>query len=140
MEYRHVFTPFTFGNVTVKNRGEHMLLQDANLELYPGEILGIAGVEGNGQNELVELIFNLRKGVQGEVEFDSVVVSGGVRPCVAEAETFFGTAPEFYVVGDAQITRAHGMNSQMLLNTPNKFITGSMRYANFSAFMAANNI
>ena len=81
-----------------------------------------------------------KDGVRGEVEFDSVVVSGGVRPCVAEAETFFGTAPEFYVVGDAQITRAHGMNSQMLLNKPNEYIKGSMRYANYSAFMAAHNI
>jgi len=68
-----------------------------------------------------------KDGQQFEEPFDSVVVNGGVRPCVAEAETFFGTAPEFYVVGDAQITRAHGMQSQM-------------RYANFSAFMAAMNI
>ena len=75
-----------------------------------------------------------------EEPFDSVVVNGGVRPCVAEAETFFGTAPEFYVVGDAQITHSHGMNSQMLLNNPNGYIKGSMRYANYSAFMAANNI
>ena len=75
-----------------------------------------------------------------EESFDSVVVNGGVRPRVAEAEAFFGTAPEFYVVGDAQITRAHGMNSQMLLNKPDEFIKGSMRYANFSAFMAAMNI
>ena len=75
-----------------------------------------------------------------EEPFDSVVVNGGVRPCVEEAETFFGTAPEFYVVGDAQITRAHGMQSQMLLNKPDEYIKGSMRYANFSAFMAASNI
>ncbi len=75
-----------------------------------------------------------------EEAFDSVVINAGVRPCVQEAETFFGTAPEFYVVGDAQITRAHGMQSQQLLNTPNEFIKGNMRYANYSAFMAANNI
>lgn len=33
-----------------------------SFELYPGEILGIAGVEGNGQTELVEAICGLREG------------------------------------------------------------------------------
>ena len=75
-----------------------------------------------------------------EEPFDSVVVSGGLRPCVDEAEAFFGTAPEFYIVGDAQITRAHGMQSQQLLNKPGEFLKGNMRFATYSAFMAANNI
>ena len=85
-------------------------------------------------------VYTDKDGNTCEELFDSVVVNGGFRPCIDEAETFFGTAPEFYVVGDAQLTRAHGMNSQMLLNKPNEFIKGSMRYANYSAFMAAHNI
>jgi hypothetical protein len=32
------------------------------------------------------------------------------------------------------------MASQTLLNKPDEFLKGNMRYANFSAFMAANNI
>lgn len=94
----------------------------------------ILSVEGG------KAVYRKKDGTTGEEPFDSVVVNAGVRPCVEEAETFFGTAPEFYVVGDAQITRAHGMQSQMLLNKPEEFIKGNMRYANFSAFMAANNI
>ncbi len=31
-------------------------LKDINLQVYPGEIVGIAGVSGNGQNELMRLI------------------------------------------------------------------------------------
>lgn len=85
-------------------------------------------------------VYQNQDGTIGEVPFDSVVVNAGVRPCVDEAEAFFGTAPEFYIVGDAQITRAHGMQSQQLLNTPNEFLKGNMRYANYSAFMAAYNI
>ena len=85
-------------------------------------------------------VYTLKDGSTGEEAFDSVVISAGVRPCVEEAETFFGTAPEFYVVGDAQISRAHGMQSQQLLNKPNEFLKGNMRYANYSAFMAAMNI
>jgi thioredoxin reductase len=85
-------------------------------------------------------VYRKADGTTGEEPFDSVVISGGMRPCVPEAETFFGTAPEFYVVGDAQISRAHGMQSQMLLNKPDEFLKGNMRFANYSAFMAASNI
>ena len=85
-------------------------------------------------------VYRSQDGTTGEVPFDSAVVNAGVRPCVDEAEMFFGTAPEFYIVGDAQITRAHGMQSQQLLNTPGEFLKGNMRYANYSAFMAAYNI
>jgi simple sugar transport system ATP-binding protein len=42
-------------------------VKGVNLELYPGEILGIAGVEGNGQAELVEAITGLRKALSGRV-------------------------------------------------------------------------
>jgi ABC-type uncharacterized transport system ATPase subunit len=41
-------------------RGRH-LLRDINLRIHRGEILGIAGVEGNGQSELVETIMGMRK-------------------------------------------------------------------------------
>ena len=37
------------------------------LRLSAGEIFGIAGVEGNGQNELVEAICGLRKVIAGTV-------------------------------------------------------------------------
>jgi simple sugar transport system ATP-binding protein len=35
--------------------------------IQPGEILGIAGVEGNGQTELIEAIAGLRKSVSGNI-------------------------------------------------------------------------
>ena len=45
-------------------------LKDVSFEIRKGEILGIAGVAGSGQQELVEGLFGLRKCSQGEVAFD----------------------------------------------------------------------
>lgn len=40
-------------------------LYDINLDLHKGEVLGICGVEGNGQSELIELISGLNKNYSG---------------------------------------------------------------------------
>ncbi|MCC7449701.1 MAG: ABC transporter ATP-binding protein [Anaerolineae bacterium] len=42
-------------------------LRSINLTLYAGEIVGLAGVEGNGQRELVETLVGLRKPQLGDV-------------------------------------------------------------------------
>jgi simple sugar transport system ATP-binding protein len=46
------------------------LLDDLDLVVYSGEVLGIAGVEGNGQTELVETIMGIRKAASGQVSLD----------------------------------------------------------------------
>ncbi len=43
------------------------LLDDVSLTIHRGEVLGIAGVEGNGQAELVEAIMGMRPGVTGSI-------------------------------------------------------------------------
>lgn len=42
-------------------------LDDFDLELKKGEILGIAGIDGNGQSELVEVLTGLKKATSGKV-------------------------------------------------------------------------
>ena len=44
------------------------VVDGVRLSVRAGEILGVAGVEGNGQNELVEMIFGLRHPAAGEIE------------------------------------------------------------------------
>jgi simple sugar transport system ATP-binding protein len=63
------------GKVALKARGlgvvdgaKRRLLRDINFTLREGEILGVAGVEGNGQRELVESITGLRKPDTGSAE------------------------------------------------------------------------
>ncbi|MEJ2599456.1 MAG: ABC transporter ATP-binding protein [Anaerolineales bacterium] len=47
-----------------------------DLEVRAGEILGIAGVSGNGQRELAETIAGLRKPTQGQIWIDQTEISG----------------------------------------------------------------
>ncbi len=42
-------------------------LDEIDLQVFPGEIVGIAGVEGNGQTELVEILTGLRRIHSGRV-------------------------------------------------------------------------
>lgn len=44
------------------------LVNNVNFTVRAGEIVGIAGVEGNGQNELIEMIVGLRKNDGGMVQ------------------------------------------------------------------------
>lgn len=46
-------------------------IKDINLDIFAGEILAIAGVEGNGQLELVNSIFGLQKVSKGSITFYS---------------------------------------------------------------------
>ncbi|WP_338088027.1 ABC transporter ATP-binding protein [Nocardioides lijunqiniae] len=43
------------------------LLDDITFDIHRGEVLGIAGVEGNGQAELVEAIMGMRPGATGTI-------------------------------------------------------------------------
>ena len=51
------------------------VLKDINLTVRGGEILGVAGVEGNGQRELVEIITGLRKSNSGNVEIRGQIIN-----------------------------------------------------------------
>jgi ABC-type uncharacterized transport system ATPase subunit len=54
-------------NVTVLNDKKVKALVDFSLDVHSGEILGIAGVAGNGQRELTEVIAGLRPVISGEI-------------------------------------------------------------------------
>src|SRR5437899_1912583 len=57
-------------NVSALNNSKILFLKDLSLELRKGEILGIAGVDGNGQSELAEVIAGLRKIQGGQIIMD----------------------------------------------------------------------
>ena len=50
-------------------------IKDISLEVKRGEILGIGGVEGNGQQELIQLILGTQKSMHGDIELNGVDIS-----------------------------------------------------------------
>jgi ABC-type uncharacterized transport system ATPase subunit len=55
--------------VTLSDEWGRELLSGVSLQIHRGEILGIAGVEGNGQSELVETVMGMRLATAGTVSF-----------------------------------------------------------------------
>lgn len=66
--------------VVASEHGESMAVNGVSLTVRAGEVLGIAGIEGNGQSELVECITGLLPHVSGTVALDSVdITTEGTR-------------------------------------------------------------
>jgi simple sugar transport system ATP-binding protein len=66
-------------DVHVNKRDGTIALNGVSLELRRGEILGIAGVEGNGQTELIEAIAGLIKPGGGEIRLLGQLLEGDAR-------------------------------------------------------------
>jgi simple sugar transport system ATP-binding protein len=62
-------------NVYYKDNAGKILIKDISFSIRGGEILGIAGIEGNGQNELSELITGMKK-----------IQTGSIRVCGRDIE------------------------------------------------------
>jgi ABC-type uncharacterized transport system ATPase subunit len=54
----------------VRDDRQHMVVDGVSLEVRAGEILALAGVQGNGQTELVEAIVGLRAADAGQIVID----------------------------------------------------------------------
>ena len=52
----------------VLDERDHMVVDGVDLEVFAGEILGIAGVQGNGQTELTEALTGLRRATSGHIQ------------------------------------------------------------------------
>ena len=70
------------------DRGVHAL-KDFSLRVRAGEIVGVAGVDGNGQRELAECISGLRKPTSGTITIKGKPVTG-----VISDPSFMGFIPE----------------------------------------------
>jgi general nucleoside transport system ATP-binding protein len=67
-------------------------LNGISLEVRAGEILGVAGVEGNGQRELAETLIGLRMPEAGTIDLEGVAIAG--RPVFDIRNAGVGYIPE----------------------------------------------
>lgn len=54
----------------VNDAARHERVRDVSFEVYTGEIFGLAGIDGNGQFELVDAIAGLLRATKGSIVFD----------------------------------------------------------------------
>ena len=57
-------------NLSVLDGSGHVLLDDVSLSVRRGEILAVAGVDGNGQTELAQAILGTRAAASGRIALD----------------------------------------------------------------------
>jgi simple sugar transport system ATP-binding protein len=69
-------------NLTVKDTRGVTMVDDISFDIRAGEIVGIAGIAGNGQSELLEAISGIRRAVSGSVMLDGkpIDLTGAADP------------------------------------------------------------
>ncbi|HET6673249.1 MAG TPA: ABC transporter ATP-binding protein [Agromyces sp.] len=78
--------------LTVVDHIGHHVVDDVSFEVRRGEILAVAGVQGNGQTELTEALLGLQERVHGSIMLDGIELTGaGVRKIL---ESGVGFVPE----------------------------------------------
>jgi simple sugar transport system ATP-binding protein len=62
-------------NLNISDHTGRSLVKNVSFELRTGEVLAVAGVQGNGQSELAEAIVGLQEHVHGSISLDGVDIT-----------------------------------------------------------------
>lgn len=100
-----------------------LLLDGLSLEVRPGEIVGVAGVEGNGQTHLSEVLSSLLTLGGGRVMVDGVEIPTGKAGAMASAGIVVipadryssGCVPEMTVAENLLLSSMHKMATRGIL-------------------------
>ncbi len=63
-------------NLSVLSEKQDLAVSEMSFNVREGEIVGVAGVQGNGQTELVDAITGLRQSLSGEISYFGEKISG----------------------------------------------------------------
>ncbi len=99
-------------HLSANNHRGRPALRSVSFELRPNEILGVAGVAGNGQRELAEALCGMRKPTTGSIELGGRRVrTGSVRAAqaagiahVPEDRLHTGLAPSLTIASNVVLT------------------------------------
>ena len=105
---------FKISNLSAWDHSGIKVLDDINLEIHEGEILVIAGVQGNGQTELTEAIIGMHGKTSGSIELDGKELIGkNVKQVldlgvgfVPEDRTEDGLVAEFTIAENLMLDRS----------------------------------
>jgi simple sugar transport system ATP-binding protein len=76
-------------NLNISDHTGRSLVKNVSFELRTGEILAVAGVQGNGQSELAEAIVGLQEHVHGTISLDGVdITKASVREALHSGIAF----------------------------------------------------
>ena len=82
-------------NLNIFNSVGRKIVNNLSLEIKAGEILAIAGVQGNGQSELARALMNLEDHVTGSIKLDNVEIVGKtVRETLLEGVAYIPESRE----------------------------------------------
>ncbi|HEY8317252.1 MAG TPA: ABC transporter ATP-binding protein [Amnibacterium sp.] len=103
-------------DLVVRGPGGAALVDGVSFTVKAGEILAIAGVQGNGQTELTEAIFGLQPNVTGRILLDGKPLTGrSVKDVLAAGAGFVpedrqhdGLVPEFTIAENLMLDRSDG--------------------------------
>jgi ABC-type uncharacterized transport system ATPase subunit len=92
----------------------HIIVNDVSFEVRRGEILAVAGVQGNGQTELTEALLGLQERVEGTVRLDGVELAGASVRRILESGVGFvpedrnedGLVGEFTIAENLMLNRS----------------------------------
>lgn len=104
------------------------ILEGISFSIKEGEILGIAGVEGNGQSELVQALTGLLKPDSLEILLDGISVTGKARQFI---DSGIGHVPEDRL--KCAVAESMSISDNMILGYQNEATFSShgwMRYKN----------
>ena len=83
----HPTTPvLTIDDMQVRDDRKHLAVKGLSLEVRAGEILGVAGVQGNGQREFVEALTGLRSMESGRVTIAGEDATGKLPRAITELD------------------------------------------------------
>ena len=72
----------TVEGLRVRGDRGHLAVDGLSLDVRPGEILGLAGVSGNGQRELADALAGLRAVEAGSIRLDGVELAGATPAAI----------------------------------------------------------